>query len=132
MTTPSDTTSLHEGCLDIAAIEDLARDIAWPYLAPIFARFAKETEERLPRMRTQCAAAAWDDLSREAHSLKGSAGHFGLPPLIAKARELETAAKAQDGEAAYRAMTELEPLAAHSLAVLGRYSESRVDGSPAV
>lgn len=107
--------------LDPAVLDLRLREIPRPVLSEIIAVFSQETQERIPRMRAMFQAGDWKGLGDQAHALKGSAGHFGLPLLSARAREIELAAKAGDEAAAGPAVAGLEPLADRSLAALNQH-----------
>ncbi|MBU0499110.1 MAG: response regulator [Gammaproteobacteria bacterium] len=116
--------------LDGQKMRQLARDIPWRALAEILPIYIDETEQRIPRMREQYAAGDWKSLASEAHAFKGSSGSFGLILLQARAREIEQAAKANDGTALAQAMEGLEDLAEASSAALRKFlSEERADGA---
>jgi len=67
-----------------------------PRLSPIVGKFAARLRERIDAARTAHAGGDFDDLSRFAHWLVGSAGMTGYDSLTAPARELEALANAHD------------------------------------
>ncbi|PCE68491.1 MULTISPECIES: Hpt domain-containing protein [Salinivibrio] len=62
--------------------------------------FVEETEEQLPAMAQQIAAADFANLAREAHKLKGSASNLAAIELQQQALALELAAKQDNADAA--------------------------------
>ncbi|OGT90185.1 MAG: hypothetical protein A2286_06555 [Gammaproteobacteria bacterium RIFOXYA12_FULL_61_12] len=104
--------------LDRRKLEQMARDISWGTLAGILPVYLDETDQRIPRMRKAFTAGDWKALGNEAHAFKSSSASFGLASLQARAREIESAAKANDGAALASAMEGLEALAEASSATL--------------
>jgi len=82
-----DTGAAADGVLD--------RDLGPELLAEVLRQFVGETRERVARIAGQSDLAA---LTREAHTLKSTAGTFGAQALCAAARALEMACR--DGAAA--------------------------------
>ena len=73
-------------------------------------RFAQDYRGFAGSAQALLAGSEWTDLTRAAHSLKGVAASLGASAIALAAAQLETAARAADGEAARIA---LAPLSAH-------------------
>lgn len=75
--------------------QDLEREIGPETMAEAFAMFAAETQARLERLRAlnPTQSADLEVIGREAHTLKGDAGSFGLLQAAALAQGLEKAAR---------------------------------------
>ena len=65
----------------------------------LFGDFAVDTKERLERIDRATAAGDVATLQKEAHDLRGTAGHFGFQDLSDLAGEIETACR--NGDAAH-------------------------------
>jgi len=61
--------------------------------------YVGEMPERVMRLQALFAAAAWDDLRRLAHQIKGAAGSYGFPQITPAAGRLEMSIVAARGEA---------------------------------
>ncbi len=70
--------------------------------------FYKELRSRLTRFTTALSTGDWTGLRQLSHSLKGTAGTIGAEELSTRSAELETAAKAKDGEQAETVLHALE------------------------
>lgn len=103
---------------DATVYQDLAREIGPETMAEAFAMFARETEGRLQRMRTLDPAqpGELDLIGREAHTLKGDAGSFGLLQAAAAALILEKAARGTDVTDYARMLAGLEQAVAQGMA----------------
>ncbi len=77
-----------DAVLDPEILDQLAQDLDADLLVEVLRQFVAETLERVERIRVQSDPAA---LTREAHTLKSTAGTFGARALCAAARALETA-----------------------------------------
>jgi HPt (histidine-containing phosphotransfer) domain-containing protein len=62
-----------------------------PDFADLVEWYVAEMPERVVRLQSLFAAAAWDDLRRLAHQIKGAAGSYGFPQLTPLAGRLEHA-----------------------------------------
>ncbi|HYF87663.1 response regulator [Azospirillum sp.] len=80
--------------LDREVLAQLAQDLDAELLADVLRQFVEETRERVARIaeETDCAI-----LTREAHTLKSTAGTFGARTLCSAARALEMACRASLG-----------------------------------
>ncbi|MBY6265592.1 hybrid sensor histidine kinase/response regulator [Azospirillum sp. 412522] len=83
--------------LDCEVLAQLAQDLDAELLADVLRQFVEETRERVARIAAETDRAI---LTREAHTLKSTAGTFGARALCAAARALEMACRASpaDGE----------------------------------
>ncbi|CAO3414709.1 response regulator [Azospirillum doebereinerae] len=90
-----DTAVVADGVLDREVLAQLERDLGPELLAEVLRQFVDETLERVAQIAGQADLAA---LTREAHTLKSTAGTFGAHALCAAARALEAACR--DGAAA--------------------------------
>ncbi len=81
--------------LDREVLAQLAQDLDAELLADVLRQFVEETRERVARIagETDCAV-----LTREAHTLKSTAGTFGARALCSAARALEMACRASVAE----------------------------------
>jgi signal transduction histidine kinase/DNA-binding response OmpR family regulator len=84
-TPPIDTPSP----VDRKAFDNLVHEIGEESAYETIALFVKETEARLKLLRKLSSDADRSTIEREAHSLKGTAGTFGLREVAQLARELE-------------------------------------------
>ena len=76
---PSSTAPIYSA---IGADPDFADLVDW---------YVAEMPERVVKLQALFAAAAWDDLRRLAHQIKGAAGSYGFPQLTPLAGRLEHA-----------------------------------------
>ncbi|MCE5278896.1 MAG: CHASE domain-containing protein [Planctomycetaceae bacterium] len=84
-----------------AAPQPLASDYADdPDMCEIIGKFVEALSDKCALMTAALKNVQTADLTRLAHQLKGAAGGYGYPTLTDAARHLETAAKANDIEAA--------------------------------
>ncbi|MGF7174402.1 response regulator [Azospirillum doebereinerae] len=90
-----DAAVVEDGVLDREVLPQLERDLGADLLAEVLRQFVDETLERVARIAGQADLAA---LTREAHTLKSTAGTFGAQALCVAARALEMACR--DGAAA--------------------------------
>jgi CheY-like chemotaxis protein len=74
---------------DREAFDNLVTEIGEDSAFEMLALFVKETEDRLKRLRKLSSDADRVTIEREAHSLKGEAGTFGLREVAQLARTLE-------------------------------------------
>jgi CheY-like chemotaxis protein/HPt (histidine-containing phosphotransfer) domain-containing protein len=81
----TDTTSP----IDRKAYENLVSEIGAAAAAETLALFVKETDDCLKLLRTLSSEADRNTIGRQAHSLKGAAGTFGLREVAQLARMLE-------------------------------------------
>ncbi|PWC83195.1 regulator [Azospirillum sp. TSH100] len=81
--------------LDREVLAQLAQDLDAELLADVLRQFVEETRERVARIAAESDRAV---LTREAHTLKSTAGTFGARTLCAAARALEMACRASLAE----------------------------------
>ncbi|MDR6769494.1 response regulator [Azospirillum sp. BE72] len=80
--------------LDREVLAQLAQDLEADLLADVLRQFVEETQERVARITEETDRAV---LTREAHTLKSTAGTFGARALCSAARALEMACRASLG-----------------------------------
>ncbi|SMF64436.1 Hpt domain-containing protein [Azospirillum oryzae] len=81
--------------LDREVLAQLAQDLEAELLADVLRQFVEETRERVARIAGETDRAV---LTREAHTLKSTAGTFGARALCSAARALEMACRASVAE----------------------------------
>ncbi|ANC92512.1 response regulator [Azospirillum humicireducens] len=81
--------------LDCEVLAQLAQDLEADLLADVLRQFVEETRERVARIMAEADRAV---LTREAHTLKSTAGTFGAHALYCAARALEMACRASSAE----------------------------------
>nr|WP_295830043.1 response regulator [uncultured Azospirillum sp.] len=81
--------------LDREVLAQLAQDLDAELLADVLRQFVEETRERVARIAGETDRAV---LTREAHTLKSTAGTFGARALCSAARALEMACRASVAE----------------------------------
>jgi HPt (histidine-containing phosphotransfer) domain-containing protein/CheY-like chemotaxis protein len=69
--------------------------------------FLEERKGQVSEMEACVASRNWDSLSRLAHTIKGSLGSLHAARARARAQELESAARINQGDVSARAFTEL-------------------------
>jgi len=89
----AETTSQPSKVLDINALEQLARDTSAELLPRMLEAFRTEASSRVQAIAQHLSPAAPEQLQREAHSLKSSAGTFGALELQQLAHKLELACR---------------------------------------
>ena len=87
-----------------------------PKLRPAIRRFAGRLDEQLMAMDAARSAGDFKELANLAHWLKGAGGTVGYDDFTAPARNLETLAKAGDGQGADAALREIRGLASRLVA----------------
>jgi CheY-like chemotaxis protein/HPt (histidine-containing phosphotransfer) domain-containing protein len=81
--------------LDREVLAQLAQDLDAELLTDVLRQFVEETRERVARIAGETDRAV---LTREAHTLKSTAGTFGARALCSAARALEMACRASVAE----------------------------------
>lgn len=81
--------------LDREVLAQLAQDLDAELLSDVLRQFVEETRERVARIAGETDRAV---LTREAHTLKSTAGTFGARALCSAARALEMACRASVAE----------------------------------
>lgn len=82
--------------LDLAAIDQLARDAGSEALAPMFRTFIDEMADRIKKMRAAVEGADTALIGSESHALKSSAATFGFQEVATLAAQINSAI--HDGE----------------------------------
>lgn len=101
-----------EVLLDDAALGDLARDVGPGRLGAVLVAFADELDRREPLLRAALDSSDLAAITRETHSIKGSALTFGARRLGEAARASNDCGRAGDAVAAIaaaRGVLELMP-----------------------
>ena len=79
-----------------------------PCLGPIVAQFVEGLPDKISALRRHVAGRNYEQVLRDAHQLKGSAGSYGFPDITARAAALESTARSGDREPrVQRALDEL-------------------------
>jgi len=94
----------------------VSRLASHPKLRPAIRRFAGRLDEQLLAMDAARTAGDYQELTALAHWLKGAGGTVGYDDFTAPARNLETLAKAGDGQGADAALREIRGLALRMVA----------------
>jgi PAS domain S-box-containing protein len=77
-------------------LRQLCEDLGHEPVKELVADFQRELPERVAKAQQQAGTAAWEELRRGAHSLKGVASSFGLEKLAATCFAVETATASTD------------------------------------
>ncbi|HVU17491.1 MAG TPA: Hpt domain-containing protein [Candidatus Didemnitutus sp.] len=96
--------------LDPSAIENLRAinpDDGGEFLRELIEIFLADTPKHFADIETALAARQAPDLTRAAHSIKGSSGNFGATALAALARDIEAMGKVADFAGATQALPAL-------------------------
>lgn len=80
-----------QNVLDLETLHRLEQDTEPTLLKRVIGLFISDTQTRLATIKADCAAAEWQRLQREAHTLKSGAGAFGAKALQEHARRLDQA-----------------------------------------
>lgn len=98
-------------------IQEVGPDIA----RRLFDTFQTETRARLGRILDAAAANDLERLHEETHTLKGTAGSFGVPSVQAEAKAIEAASSAGDANEAFGRVERLERIVGDSLEALDEF-----------
>ncbi len=109
--------------LDESVLKKLAHDLGNDTLKHLLGTFITETEACLNHIETLQSQKNWSELSREGHSLKSTAGSFGLVSLQDKAHLMEEACRKFDVGSACQGMDDLSDLGRESLQRLRRWMQ---------
>ena len=98
--------------------------------AQLFEHFTTDTKERAERIGHATAAGDVAILQKEAHDLRGTAGHFGFQDLCDLAGEIETACRGGDAQRAHNLARRVQQAAGAVLETAAAYrlSEDECDG----
>ena len=102
--------------IDPSVLDELRRHVGAAVVARVVEQFSLDVAQRLAKMPTLSP----EDLSREAHGLKGSALEVGATALSKAAHRLEREAVALSADARTQALDELGQLAAAARAALAK------------
>jgi HPt (histidine-containing phosphotransfer) domain-containing protein len=80
--------------VDRAALDRLVETMGGAFVGELIDTFGQDAGELIATLRRTLAAADLDGFRRAAHSLKSTSQSLGATGLAARARELETAARA--------------------------------------
>ena len=80
-----------QDALDLETLRHLEQDTEPNLLRRVIGLFISDTQTRLGTIDAACAAADWQRLQREAHTLRSGAGAFGVKVLQEHARRLDQA-----------------------------------------
>lgn len=112
--------------------DNIVRAVGQERAARLFVDFTVDTKKRLERIDHATAAGDVATLQKEAHNLRGTAGHFGFRDLSDLAGEIETACRKGDAPHARdlaRRIQQAVEVALEVAAVYGR-SGDEVAGGP--
>lgn len=102
--------------IDHAVLDQFAHDVGEEILPDLINDFMEDTLSRLKKLQARPDATNREDLEREAHSLKGSAGTVGGMRLYEAAQVAEDLFENNDLEGAIAAVTALTPVAEATVA----------------
>ena len=83
--------------LDQEALEIL-RDVMDDEFESLVHLYVRDSDERFPLMRNECAAADLEALRHTVHSFKGASSNICAPALAAQAQRIEDAARLGQGD----------------------------------
>ena len=127
----SDSISLSVGKVGSNPVFDnIVNAVGEERAAQLFEHFTTDTRERVERIEHATAAGDSAALQKEAHDLRGTAGHFGFQDLCDLAGEIETACRGGDAQRAHDLARRVQQAAAPVLETATAYglSESEGDG----
>lgn len=96
--------------------------------AQLFEHFTTDTKERAERIEHASAAGDVAILQKEAHDLRGTAGHFGFQDLCDLAGEIETACRGGDAQRAHDLARRVQQAAGAVLETAATYGLSKDEG----
>ncbi len=102
--------------IDHAVLDQFAQDVGDEILPDLINDFIEDTLSRLKKLQTPPDATNREELEREAHSLKGSAGTVGGQRLFEAAQVAEDLFENNDLDAAQAAVAQLTPIAEATVA----------------
>ncbi len=113
--------------------DNIVRAVGQERAARLFGDFTVDTKERVERIGHATAAGDVATLQKEAHDLRGTAGHFGFRDLSDLAGEIETACR--NGDAAHavdlaRRVQRIADAALTAAAGFGNPGDEAADGNP--
>lgn len=96
-------------CLDDEVLNEL-HDILEDELNRVALEFVRQFREEVAKLRDGSEEVSCEQIARTAHLLKGSAGNLGATALATQLVSVERAARAGDGELAWRELSAAEEL----------------------
>jgi CheY-like chemotaxis protein len=112
-----------ETMVDGSVIDSLAEVLGPAKMNDLVVTFVDDIRARVGRIALAAGDENMDDLRREAHDLKSTAGNLGLMQLSDLGASIETACRAGE-ERAFQMATEVSDLTDRSLAALDEYREN--------
>ncbi|PIE03321.1 MAG: hypothetical protein CSA81_02655 [Acidobacteria bacterium] len=100
-----------EGLVDISQIKDISEG-DMDFERDIIEMYLMDTEERIQTIESLAASQNWDDLKREAHTLKGSSGNIGVKKTFSLCKNLESACTEHDTGRVNQLISEIRHTAA--------------------
>lgn len=115
--------------IDPAPLQELRTLFSAARLEALVGAFVQDCQQRVRSMEAAAALCPpdWATLQRQAHSLGGTAGSFGLHQVGTRAQALERAAGAHDAAAAVQLVQRIAQDAAHGLAQLQALCSAAAD-----
>ncbi len=101
--------------------DNIVRAVGQERAVRLFGEFTTDTKERLERMDHATTAGDVATLQKEAHDLRGTAGHFGFRDLSDLAGEIEIACRNGDAARAHDLARRVLRAADAVLEVAGAY-----------
>jgi len=68
-----------------------------PRVLRVLGGFLERLPGRVEKMQAACFGARWEELARDAHSLKGTAGNYGYPDMVIVSKAIEDLIRSQSG-----------------------------------
>ncbi len=102
--------------------DNIVRAVGQERAARLFGDFTADTKERLDLINQATAAGDVATLQKEAHNLRGTAGHFGFQDLSDLAGEIETACRKGDAAQARDLARRVQRAAEAALEATAAYS----------
>ncbi len=104
--------------LDESVLNQLEQDVGSDVIKMLLLTFINETAERLEIIKALSMKNQWEALGKEGHTLKSTAGSFGLLPLHHMAKKLDESCREKNFETAAQLSKEIPKFGAESLATL--------------
>jgi CheY-like chemotaxis protein/HPt (histidine-containing phosphotransfer) domain-containing protein len=67
-------------------VSTLASD---PRVQRVLGGFLERLPARVEKMQAACGASRWEELARDVHTLKGTAGNYGYPDMVQESKRIE-------------------------------------------
>lgn len=104
--------------------DNIVRAVGQERAGRLFVDFTADTKERVERIDHATAAGDVATLQKEAHDLRGTAGHFGFQDLSDLTGEIETACRNGDAAHARELARRVQRTAEAALEVAAAYGRS--------